>query len=56
MQEEYSVRLTQEEADAVISGLAKFPFEQVYALINKISVQVESQKKPVPLVEDEKLT
>lgn len=46
MEKNITLELTQAEVSSVISGLAKFPFEQVSQLINKIAAQAQSQIKP----------
>ena len=40
---EVTLTLTEQEAQSVLSGLAKFPFEQVAQLINKIAAQLQPQ-------------
>lgn len=42
-----TLTLTEQEAQSVLSGLAKFPFEQVAQLINKIATQVQPQSSTV---------
>lgn len=47
MEKRYNVVLTQKEWDFVCSALAKFPFEQVFGIINNIGKQVEGQKSKI---------
>jgi hypothetical protein len=44
MEQLFRVELTQHSWDFICSALAKYPFEQVYQLLENIGKQVEGQK------------
>ena len=43
MEKKITLTLTEQEVQSVLSGLAKFPFEQVAPLINNLASQVQAQ-------------
>lgn len=46
--EEILLKVTISEANVIISGLAKFPFEQVVGLISNLQQQAAAQINPQP--------